>query len=84
MLRPLLPDLLAGSLAGLVAAGGIVATNLGSLRDLMQQSQDGWLGGLLLGLGFVTLFSTAAAGRSISQLGAATTQEESPQRRRTR
>lgn len=68
MLRHVLPDLLAGSVAGLVAAGGIIATNLGSLRDLMLQSQDGWLAGLMLGLGFVTLFGAAAVGRAISQI----------------
>jgi hypothetical protein len=70
VVRYVLPHLYAGCLAGLAAAGGIVASNLGSLRDLMQQSQDGWLAGALLAFGFVVTFGSAAIGRAIMQMGA--------------
>jgi hypothetical protein len=69
VLRYVLPHLFAGCLGGLAAAGAIVATNLGSLRELMEQSQDGWLAGLLLAFGFVVTFGSAAIGRAIIQLG---------------
>ncbi len=69
LLRYVLPHLLAGCLAGLAAAGGIVATNLGSLRDLMAQSENGWLAGALLTFGFVVTFGSAAIGRAIIGLG---------------
>jgi hypothetical protein len=69
IVRYILPHLLAGCLAGLAAAGGIVASNLGSLRDLMQQSQDGWLAGALLAFGFVVTFGSAAIGRAIMGIG---------------
>jgi hypothetical protein len=42
VLRYVLPHLAAGCLGGLMAAGGIIATNLGSLRDLSEHTQDGW------------------------------------------
>lgn len=69
VLRYVLPHLLAGCLAGLTAAAAIVATNLGSLRDLMMQSEDGWLAGLLLAFGFVVTFGSAAIGRAIMHVG---------------
>jgi hypothetical protein len=53
----------------LAAAAGIVATNLGSLRDLMMQADDGWLAGALLAFGFVVTFGSAAIGRAIIRLG---------------
>lgn len=69
LLRYILPHLLAGCLAGLVAAGGIVVTNLGSLLDLMMHSEQGWIGGLLLAVGFVVTFGSAAVGRAIIRIG---------------
>jgi hypothetical protein len=69
VLRYVLPHLFAGCLAGLVAAGSIVAIDLGSLRELMQQSEDGWLAGLLLAFGFVVTFGSVALGRAIIQIG---------------
>jgi ABC-type uncharacterized transport system permease subunit len=69
VLRYVLPHLLAGCLAGLAAAGGIVATDLGSLRELMAQSDHGWLAGVLLAFGFVVTFGSAAVGRAIIELG---------------
>ncbi len=72
VLRYVLPHLLAGCLAGLTAAGGIVATNLGSLRDMMMHSENGWLAGVLLAIGFMVTFGSAAIGRAIISLGSET------------
>ena len=41
VLRFVLPHLAAGCLGGLTAAGVIIASNLGSLRDLIEHAQDG-------------------------------------------
>jgi hypothetical protein len=43
VVRYALPHLAAGCLAGLTAAGGIVATHVGSLRDLMLRTPGGRL-----------------------------------------
>jgi hypothetical protein len=68
VLRYVLPHLLAGSLGGLAAAGGIVATNR-PLRDLMLHSPDGWLAAALLAFGFIVTFGSAAIGAAIMRLG---------------
>jgi hypothetical protein len=68
LVRYLLPHLAAGCAAGLIAAGTVVATDLGSLLVLMQHSRDGWLAGLLLAFGFVVTFGSAAVGAAIQQL----------------
>jgi hypothetical protein len=68
VLRFVLPHLAAGCLGGLTAAGVIIATNLGSLRDLIEHAQDGWLGGALLAFGFAVTFGAAAIGRAIDQI----------------
>jgi hypothetical protein len=64
-----LPRLLAGCVGGIVAALGLIASNLGSLRDLMLNSSDGWLAAALLSFGFVVTFGSAAIGGAIMQLG---------------
>ena len=69
VLRYVLPRLLAGCIGGLVAAWGLIASNLGSLRDLMMNSPDGWLAAALLSFGFVVTFGSAAIGGAIMQLG---------------
>jgi hypothetical protein len=69
VLRYVLPHLTAGCLAGLVAAGSIVTTNVGSLRDLMQDSDGGWMAGTLLAFGFVVTFGSAALGWAIIRIG---------------
>ena len=51
LVRYVLPHLLAGCIGGLVAAGGIVACNVGGLRDLIFHSQDGPLAYALLSFG---------------------------------
>src|SRR4051794_10709792 len=43
LIRYVVPHLLAGCLGGAVASVGLVATNLGSLRDLMLHTNGGWL-----------------------------------------
>ena len=69
VVRYVLPHLTAGCLAGLTAAGGLVATNVGSLRDLILHTQGGWLAGALLICGFAMTFGCAAAGHAIMQIG---------------
>lgn len=69
VVRYVLPHLTAGCLAGLTAAGGIVATNVGSLRDLILHTEGGWLAGALLLYGFAMTFGCAAVGRAIMQIG---------------
>jgi hypothetical protein len=64
-----LPRLLAGCVGGMVAAWGLIASNLGSLRDLILNSPDGWLAAALLSFGFVVTFGSAAIGGAIMQLG---------------
>jgi hypothetical protein len=69
LLRHVLPHLAAGGLGGVTAAAGLIATNVGSLRDLMAQSEDGWIGGLLLAFGFATTLAAAAAARGLLAAG---------------
>jgi hypothetical protein len=68
LLRYVLPHLAAGSLAGLVGAAVLVATNTGSLRDLVLHTQGGWLAFALLAFGFVGTFGSIAAGGAIMGL----------------
>ena len=70
LVRYVLPHLLAGCIGGLVAAGGIVACNVGGLRDLIFHSQDGPLAYALLSFGFVVTFGSAAIGHAIISIGA--------------
>jgi hypothetical protein len=68
LVRYVLPHLLAGSLAGVVAALALVAT-WPLLRDLVFHVEGGWLGfGLLIG-GFVLTFGAAAMGHAIMMIG---------------
>jgi hypothetical protein len=67
--RYLLSHLLAGCLAGVVAAAGVVATNLGSLRDLMLQVDGGWMAFALLTFGFATTFGAVALAHGVMTIG---------------
>jgi hypothetical protein len=68
LIRYVLPHLLAGCLAGVVAAVVLVAT-CPSLRDLVFHVDGGWLGfGLLVG-GCVLTFGSAAMGNAIMMIG---------------
>ncbi len=69
VLRHVLPHWAAGCIAGVVAAFGIVATNLGSLCDLILHADDGWLAFALLTFGLVVTFASAAIGGAIMALG---------------
>jgi hypothetical protein len=68
VLRYVLPHLFAGCVAGVVAAIGVIASNLGSLRDLVMHTQGGWIAFALLTLGFVVTFGSAAIGGAIMGL----------------
>ena len=69
LIRHVLPHMLAGCAAGVTAALGLVATNLGSLRDLMLSTQGGWLAFLLLIFGFAVTFGSIAVGGAIMAIG---------------
>jgi len=69
LLRHVLPALIAGCLAGLAATLGLVTLNVGSLRDLMFASDGGWIGLILMAVGFVVTFGSAAVGGEIIRLG---------------
>ncbi len=66
--RYVLPHLAAGCIAGVVAACGMVATNLGSLRDLVVNTEGGWLAFALLIFGMVVTLGSAAIGAAIMGL----------------
>ena len=68
VLRYVLPHLATGCIAGVVAAVGVVASNLGSLRDLVLTTQGGWLAFALLVFGFVVTFGSVAIGGAIMSL----------------
>ncbi|HVZ07969.1 hypothetical protein [Rhodopila sp.] len=63
--RYVLPHLLAGCIAGIVAASGVVATNLGGLRDLVIHTEGGWIAFALLTFGMVVTFGSVAIGAAI-------------------
>ena len=69
LVRNLLVHLLAGSAAGVVGAVAMVATNTGSLRDLVLHAEGGGLAFALLTFGFVTTFGSVAMARGIMCLG---------------
>ncbi|MBS0639668.1 MAG: hypothetical protein U1E70_10065 [Acetobacteraceae bacterium] len=66
--RYVLPHLLAGCMAGVVASVAMVATNLGSLRNLVLTTEGGWLAFLLLTFGMVVTFGSVAIGAAIMGL----------------
>jgi hypothetical protein len=61
--------LLAGCLAGVVASVGLVATNVASLRDLVVNTQGGWIAFALLTFGLVVTFGSIAMGGAIMAIG---------------
>ena len=69
VLRYVLPHLLAGCLAGVVASVGLVASNLGSLRDLVLNTDGGWIAFGLLTFGLVVTFGSIAIGGAIMAIG---------------
>jgi hypothetical protein len=69
VLRYVLPHLMAGCLAGVVASVGMVATNIGSLRDLVMHTDGGWIAFALLTFGLVVTFGSVAIGSAIMSIG---------------
>ena len=66
--RYLLSHLMVGCVGGLVATVGLIATDVGSLGDLMQHSEDGWLAAALLTVGLSGTFGSAAIGCAVTQM----------------
>jgi hypothetical protein len=60
---------LAGAVAGLVAVAAILCLDVGSLGTLVAGSDDGWIAGALLSLGFMTTFGSAAIGAAVMAIG---------------
>jgi hypothetical protein len=58
-----------GCVGGLVATAGLIATDVGSLGDLMQHCEGGWLAAALLTMGLSGTFGSAAIGCAITQIG---------------
>jgi hypothetical protein len=69
VVRYVLPHLLAGCLAGVVASVGMVVTNVASLRDLVMNTQGGWMAFGLLTFGLVVTFGSIAMGGAIMAIG---------------
>ncbi len=69
VVRHMLVHLLAGCIAGGVGAVATVATNTGSLRDLVLHTQGGWIAFALLTAGFVTTFGSVAMAHGVMSLG---------------
>jgi hypothetical protein len=72
-LAPIVRDMLlpglAGSLAGLVAAGALIWLDVGNIGTLIRTSADGWVAACLLAAGFVITFGSVAIGAAIMDLG---------------
>ncbi|HEX3575630.1 MAG TPA: hypothetical protein VHU42_13590 [Rhodopila sp.] len=68
-MRHVLSHWLAGSVGGVVGAVTLVATNTGSLRDLVWHTDGGWLAFALLILEFAFTFGSAAIGHGIISIG---------------
>ncbi len=66
IVRHLLAPVAASCIGGLVASGSLIATNP-SLRGLIVHTQSGWLGGVLLAVGFVTTFGAVAIAWTIAR-----------------
>lgn len=79
--RYVLPHLLAGCLAGVMAAAGMVLSNVGSLRDLVFNTDGGWIGFVLLTFGMVVTLGSAAIGAAI--MGLSWTEDQSAPRARS-
>lgn len=65
LLRFLLVNGLCGALLGLAFVGGVIALNLGHLRDLITFSQDGILALLLLSVGSIITFASVVMGGAV-------------------
>lgn len=68
LVRFVLPHFLSGCIAGAIAAIGLVATNIGSLRDLIFHVDGGLLGFALLTFGCVATFGSIAVGNAVTSI----------------
>lgn len=68
LVRYVLPHFCAGTVAGIVLAFGLIATNP-PLQALLLRVDGGWLGLLMLIFGCVGTLAPAAAGYGVMQLG---------------
>ncbi len=66
--RFVLPRLLAGCCGGIIAALGMILTNVGDLRELVLNTDGGLLAAALLTFGCVVTFGSAAIGAAIMGL----------------
>ncbi len=69
IVRYILMPGLAGSLAGLAAVVAMLYLDVGTLGTLVLGSDQGWMAVLLLSLGFMTTFGSAAIGAAIMAIG---------------
>ena len=67
--RVMLQPGLAGALAGAIGAVAMVATDIGGIRQLIRNTDQGWIAGLLLVLSFIVTFGSAAIGAAVMRLG---------------
>jgi hypothetical protein len=70
ILRDMVLPGLAGALAGVIGAAALLAADVGGLRTLMGASPHGWVGAVLLSVGFAVTFGSAAIGAAVMALGA--------------
>jgi hypothetical protein len=66
--RFVLPRLLAGCCGGIIAAFGLILSNVGALRDLVLNTDGGFLAAALLTFGCVVTFGSVAIGAAIMGL----------------
>ena len=68
VVRHCLPAVVAGSLSGVIAAAGLVVTNVGGLRELILHDSQGWIALFLLISGLVVTFGSVALGAAVMGL----------------
>lgn len=68
MVRLLLVPGIAGAIAGLGAAGLMLALDVGALRTLLLSGPN-WLAAAMLAFAFMATFSSAAIGAAVMALG---------------
>jgi hypothetical protein len=69
LVRHCLPALAAGTVAGVIAAGALVASDVGGLRGLILHDRQGWIALFLMVFGFVVTFGSLAIGGAVMALG---------------
>lgn len=67
VVRHCILSVLAGVLGGLLAVGGLLFTDVGSIWSMTLRDPNGWLAITLLTFAFVTTFGFAALGAALLQ-----------------